>query len=73
MLGINTQGARNGIQENRLTEPKGIGQLNDEYTEGIQASCRGYAKITLANGIFSVMRANFTILTQQNGKEHFTI
>ena len=39
MLGINTQGARNGIQEYMLTEPEGIRQLNDEDAEGIQAAC----------------------------------
>ena len=49
MLGINTQGARNGIQEDMLTAPKGIGHLNDEYAEGIQTACRGYAKRTLAD------------------------
>ena len=38
MLGINTQGERNGIQEDMLMEPKGIGRLNDEDTEGIQAA-----------------------------------
>ena len=32
MLGINTQGARNGIQEDMLTETKGIVHLNDEDT-----------------------------------------
>ena len=34
MLGINTQGAVNGIQEDMLTEPEGIGHLNDEDAEG---------------------------------------
>ena len=56
MLGINTQGARNDIQYNMLAEPKVIGHLNYEDAEGIQASCRGYAKRTLANGIFVVTR-----------------
>ena len=56
MLGINTQGERNGIQEDMLTEPEGIGHLNDEDAEGIQAARGGYVKITLANGIFVVMR-----------------
>ena len=41
MLGINTQGARNGIQEFMLAEPKVIGHLNDEDAEGIQASSGG--------------------------------
>ena len=39
MLGINTQGARNGIQEYMLTEPEGIRHLNDEDAEGIQVAC----------------------------------
>ena len=56
MLGINTQGARNGIQEDMLTEPEGIGHLNDEDAEGIQAECGRYAKRTLSNGILLVMR-----------------
>ena len=56
MLGINTQVAKNVIQEDMLTEPEGIGHLNDEDAEGIQSSCGGYAKRTLANGIFVVMR-----------------
>ena len=37
LLGINTQGARNSIQEDMLTEPEGIRHLNDEDAEGIQA------------------------------------
>ena len=56
MLGINTQGTRNSIQEDMLTKPGGIGHLNDEYAEGIQAAYGGYANRTLANGIFVVMR-----------------
>ena len=73
MLGINTQGARNSIQEDMLTEPKGIVHLNDEDAELIQASCGGYANRTLANERFVVTRVHFTISPQQNGKEHFTI
>ena len=73
MLGINTQGARNGIQEEMLTELKGVGHLNYEDVEGIQSSCGGYAKGTLANGISIVMRVNLNISPQQNGKEHFTV
>ena len=56
MLDINTQGARNGIHEDMLTEPKGIGHLNDEDAERMQAACGGYAKRTLANGRFLVTR-----------------
>ena len=56
MLGINTQGSINGIQSEMLTEPKGIGHLNDEDAEGIQAERGGYADITLTNRIFIVMR-----------------
>ena len=56
MLGINTQGARNSIQEDMLTEIKGIGHINDEDAEGIQAACGRYAKINIANGRFVVMR-----------------
>ena len=56
ILGINTQGSRKGIQEDILTEPEGIRHLNDEDVEGIQATCGGYAKRTLANGRFSVTR-----------------
>ena len=56
MLGINTQGARNGIQEDMLAETKGIGHLNEKDAERIQAACGGYAKRTLVNGIFVVTR-----------------
>ena len=56
MLGINTQGARNSIQEDMLTEPKVIGHLNDEDAELIQAECGGYAKRTLSDGRFVVTR-----------------
>ena len=56
MLGINTQGARNSIQEDMFIEPKGIGYLNNEDTEGIQAACGGYSKRTIANGKFLLMR-----------------
>ena len=56
MLGINTQGARNGIQEDMLREHKGIGHLNDEGVEGIQAACGGYVNRTFANGRFVVAR-----------------
>ena len=85
ILGINKQGARNGIQEDMLTETKGIGHLNDEDAEGIQEACGGYSKKTVANGIFVITRIHFinssrkngkerfTISTQQNGKDHFTI
>ena len=41
MLGINTQGARNCIQKDMLREPKGIRNLKDEDTKGIQAACGG--------------------------------
>ena len=54
MLGINTKGARNVIQEDLLREPKGIRHLNDEDADGIQAESGVYAKITLANGRFVV-------------------
>ena len=56
MLVINTQGARNGIQEDMLTEPEGIRHLNDEDAEVIQAACGGYSKRNLANGRFVVTR-----------------
>ena len=56
MLGINTQVARNVIQEDMLTEPEGIGHLNDEDAEGFQAACGGYTKRTRANGILVVTR-----------------
>ena len=39
ILGLNTKGEINGIREYMLMEPKGIGNLNDEYSEGIQAAC----------------------------------
>ena len=48
MLGINTQGARNSIQEDMLTEPEGIRHLKYEDTEGIQAACGRYTNRTLA-------------------------
>ena len=56
MLGINTQGAKNGIQEDMLTETEGIGHLNDKDAERIQAACGGYTNITLVNGRFVVTR-----------------
>ena len=43
MLVINTQGARNAIQEDMLTEPEVIGHINDEDAKGIQAACEGYS------------------------------
>ena len=66
MFGINTQGARNGTQEDMLTEPEEIRHLNHEDAEGIQAACRGYAKRTLTNVIFVVTRVHFTISSQKN-------
>ena len=62
MLGIKTKGARNSIQKDMLTEPEGIGHINDEYAEEIQAACEGYAKRTPANGIFVVTRVQQKIL-----------
>ena len=56
MLGINTQGPRNGIQEYMLIETEVIGHFNDEDTEGIQELCGGYANRTLDNGRFVVTR-----------------
>ena len=41
VLDISTQWARNSIQEDMLMEPEGIGHLNDEDAEGIQASFLG--------------------------------
>ena len=43
MLGINTQGVRNGTQEDMLMEPEGVRHLNDKDVEGIQEACGGYA------------------------------
>ena len=60
MLGINTQGARNGIQEGMLTEPEGIGHINGEDAEGIQSECGGYTKRTLNYGRFVVTRVHQT-------------
>ena len=51
---MKTQGARNGIQKDNMTETKVIGHLNDEDAEGIQGACRGCAKRNLANGRFLV-------------------
>ena len=73
VLGIITQGVRNGIQEYMLTEYEGIGHLNDESVEGIQAACRRYTKRNLADGRFVVTRLHFTISPQNNVKDHFTI
>ena len=58
MFGINTQGARNFIKEAMLTEPEGIGNLNDEDAEVTQGAYRGYANRTLANGRFVVTRVH---------------
>ena len=56
MLGINTQGERNEIQEDILKEPEGIRHLNYKDAEGLQAACGRYAKRTLTNGIFVVTK-----------------
>ena len=56
MFGINTQGSRNFIQEDMLTEPKGIGHVNDEDAEVTQGAYGGYSKRTLANGKFVVTK-----------------
>ena len=56
ILGINTQEARNGIQEDILMEPEGIGHLNDGDAEGTQVACGGYTKRTVVNVIFIVTR-----------------
>ena len=47
MLGMNIQGARNGLQEEMFTEPKVIRHKYDEDAEGIQATYRRYDKRTL--------------------------
>ena len=62
ILGINTQGTRNGTQEDTSTESEGIGHLNDEDTDKIQAACRGYANRTLTNGIFVATRVQQKLL-----------
>ena len=56
MFIINTQGARNVIQEYLLTEPKVIGHLDNKDAEGTREEYRGYAKRTRADGIFAVTR-----------------
>ena len=61
-MSINTKGAINGIQEDMLTEPEGIGHLNDENAEVFQAAFRGYAKRTPANVIFVVTKVQQKIL-----------
>ena len=63
VLAINKKGARNGIQEDMLTEPKVIGHLNDEDAEIFQAACIVYAKRTLANRRFIVTRVQQKRLT----------
>ena len=56
ILGLNTKGEINGIQEDMLMEPKGIRNLNGEDAEGIQVACVGYTKRNLVNERFVVTR-----------------
>ena len=72
MLGINTQRARNGIQEDMLTKPERIGHLNDEDAKEIQAACREYFNRTLTNGRFVFMRIHFTKEKWKIAFHHFT-
>ena len=44
LIGITTAQATNAIRDDMLTEPEGIGHLNDEDAEGIQSACSAYAK-----------------------------
>ena len=62
ILGINTQGTRNGTQEDTSTESEGIGHLNDEDAEKIQAACGGYVNRTLTNGVFVATRVQQKLL-----------
>lgn len=56
MCGINSEEARNGIRDDMMTAPGGIGHLNEEDADGIHAACSTYAKRTIANGRFNVNR-----------------
>ena len=54
MLGINKVLLRNGICDDTMTDPEGIGHLNVEDEEGIQLACSEYAKRDLAAIRFTV-------------------
>ena len=54
MLGINEVLARDGICDETMTEPKGIGHLNFKDAEGIQSACSGYPKRTPSARRFTV-------------------
>ena len=56
IIGITNEDATDGIIDDMLTDPEGIGHLIDENAEGIHSACAGYAKRTLANGRFIVNR-----------------
>jgi len=56
MIGIGQENTQEGIREDMMTEPEGIGHLIDEDAEGIQAACSGYAKRTPAARRFVVTR-----------------
>ena len=54
--GIAIAGARNGLQEDMLSQPEGIGHLNDETAKGIQAACHEYSKRPTVGQRFIVNR-----------------
>ena len=54
--GIAIAGARNGLQEDMLSQPEGIGHLNDETAKGIQAACQEYSKRPTVGQRFIVNR-----------------
>ena len=63
MLGINEILARDGICDDMMTNPKGIGHLNFENVEGIQLAFSGYSKRTTAARRFTVTRVQQKLLT----------
>ena len=60
LIGITS--ATNAIRDDMLTEPEGIGHLNDEDAKGIQMACSAYAKRPTATR-FTVTRVQKKRLT----------
>ena len=56
LCGIDDSTVINGLVQDMLSPPEGIRHLQDEYTDGIQSACSGYARRTAANGKFNLSR-----------------
>ena len=63
MLGINEVLARDGICDDIMIDPKGIGHLNVKDAEGIQSACSGYDKRNKAARRFTITQVQQKRLT----------